>query len=138
MLKDRDFVIIDRCFDAACKKNKTDGNARLYCKLDNGPYVYGTNRMKTHTMQNTFFQHNRFQVYLHAEIDAIVNFLRTRHPEDLMGASLHIARAKWDGEKYIKAIAKPCRGCESALRWFGVKRMVFSMDEFTISEQWLW
>lgn len=80
----------------------------------NGNQYIGYNKRKTHPFQDKF-KRNEKSLYLHAEIDAIVNAMRNR--VDITGSSLYIARVLKNGQT---ALAKPCEGCERALVHFGI------------------
>lgn len=54
----------------------------------------------------------------HAEVAAIHDFLRRHDADDLRSCTLYVCRILDDG---TTAIAKPCRGCEAAIRKFGIK-----------------
>lgn len=85
--------------------------------MPNGNKYIGYNQLKTHPFQEKF-KRNSKSLYLHAEIDAIVNALRAR--PDIRGADMYVARVLKDG---TPALAKPCEGCERALIHFGIKNV---------------
>lgn len=91
----------------------------------------GTNRMKTDPFQARFGK-NQHAIYLHAEIHAIKNALKTMSISDLAGSDLYICRIKRPfstAKHYIRGLAKPCEGCARAIVEFGIRRVIYSTDE---------
>src|SRR3990167_9016321 len=64
----------------------------------------GYNRYKTHPLQARFGKNDR-AIYLHAEIDAIVQ--AARNHSDISGGRMWVARVLRDGQP---ALARPCEG----------------------------
>ncbi len=58
---------------------------------------------------------------LHAEMDAIIG----TEFDDLKGCDAYVYRGGFKGEPRM---AKPCPTCEDALRWCGIRRVYFSID----------
>jgi len=85
----------------------------------------GRNRLKTHPLQSRFGR-NQHSIYLHAEIDAIVQAAKAH--EDITGSSLYIARVWRDG---TLALAKPCAGCERAIVHFGIEIVEWTVAPHT-------
>ena len=77
---------------------------------------FGFNRKKTHPLQ-ALFGKNEESIYLHAEIDAIVNALHSLSLSQLSECSLYIARST---KLKRPAIAKPCPGCQRAIEYYGI------------------
>lgn len=86
-----------------------------------GHVHYGQNKYKTHPLQARFGR-NEDSIYLHAEVDAIVQAMRLGSPTD--GASLYVARVLRDG---TVALAKPCIGCQRALIHFDIANVEWTI-----------
>ena len=82
-----------------------------------GHIFLGYNRYKTHPLQARFGKNDR-AIYLHAEIDAIVQAARGR--SDIRGGRMWVARVLRDGQP---ALARPCAGCMRALIHFGIEEV---------------
>lgn len=92
---------------------------------------FGVNRRKTHPLQAKFSSNDE-SIYLHAEIDAIINALRIVDVDDLKNSTLYVSRAKYSSSnrtKFIGGLSKPCKGCSSALQWFEIKKVVYLNDD---------
>jgi len=59
----------------------------------------------------------------HAEVAAIHEFLRRYDADGLRSCTLYVCRILNDG---TTALAKPCRGCEAAIKAFGIKEVCYS------------
>lgn len=92
---------------------------------------YGINRNKTHPFQKRYGR-NPDAIYIHAEIDAIRNAIKQLESHDLSKCSIFIVRMKYDSahkKNLIRGLAKPCRGCQSAISAFQVKQVFYTDDE---------
>lgn len=86
----------------------------------------GINQRKTHPMQAEFAK-NEHACYLHAEIDAITKAKRRINKEDFKKATLYVVRVKRINQgSYFPALAKPCSGCQEAIREYGIKRVIYT------------
>lgn len=83
---------------------------------------FGLNQMKTHPLQAKYGK-NKHAICLHAEIDAIRNAPRDY---DFRGTSLFVARSLKNGQS---ALAKPCSGCQRAIRDFGISRVYYTTED---------
>lgn len=81
----------------------------------------GYNQRKTHPLQ-TKFGKNKWAVYLHAEIDAIKNFLKTHTLKDLERSSMFVVRMKHN----LLSNSEPCSGCKKAIAHFNIKKVYWS------------
>lgn len=102
-------------------------NARVAAIIEkrNTVIAYGLNSGKSHPLQAKF-KDNPHRIFLHAEMDAIKNAVRQCNKESLEGATIYVARVLKDG---IPALAKPCNGCMTALRFFGIKNVYWSTGD---------
>jgi len=71
------------------------------------------------------FKKHDLAVYNHAEINAIHNFLRKYDAADLARCTMYICRVKLSDGKFISGASKPCPGCMKAIKFFGIKRVVY-------------
>lgn len=95
-----------------------------------GPYgyrFYGTNKMKTHPLQQRFAK-NMEAVFLHAEIDAIVSFLREQPIYELNRYDLYVCRVRWEGRQQLWGNSKPCLGCRRAIESFDIRSVFYTLD----------
>lgn len=76
----------------------------------------GLNSRKTHPLMKKY-TNNHLKIYMHAEIAAINNALKTHSKEELRGADIFVARVLKNGSR---AVAKPCPVCQKALDDFGI------------------
>ncbi len=109
------------------------GRARLAAAIvvKNDIISVGHNRLKSHPFQARFGS-NSDAIYLHAEIDAILSALRIINPEELSKAELYVARVKYADHHrngFTLGLSKPCIGCQRAIQEFGIKRVIYSLDE---------
>lgn len=100
------------------------GNARMAAMLvmKNYPISLGTNQRKSHPFQ-TKYRRNCESIFLHAEIDAIYKALKIHSKEELKKSTLYVCRTTRDG---LKALAKPCEGCQKAIEEYGISRVVYT------------
>lgn len=80
----------------------------------------GLNRYKTHPLQKEFGK-NSASIYLHAEIDALVQANRNKANTD--NASMFVARI---GRAGYPMLAKPCPGCKRALIHFCISNVTWT------------
>lgn len=91
--------------------------------LTDGSWFSGLNKFKTHPLAAKF-QRNSKSFYLHSEIDAIVNAIRSgKTYSDFQDSTLYVARVKRDGST---GLAKPCVGCQRAIAHFGITNVYFT------------
>lgn len=107
-------------------------NARIASAVVIGNSVVGLGRnsYKTHPLQAKYgtTEHN---IHIHAEIDAIKNSLKRVSVDELSKATLYISRMKKRDRKrgFISGLSAPCAGCMGAITDFGIKRVVYSLDD---------
>jgi len=96
----------------------------------------GINSTKTHPMQRKFAipkysSPNTERIYLHAEIDCIVRSIRKVDDDTLRRSTMYVYRSKidMDSKKTVGAMSKPCPGCESCIRSFGISRVCYSTED---------
>lgn len=91
----------------------------------------GMNTMRSHPIQKKFGKNDN-AIYLHAEIDAIVNSLNHIDKDFLRKCTLYVYRVKKDGNpkdrRWVDGLSCPCEGCMGAVDAFKIKRVVHSTD----------
>lgn len=87
----------------------------------------GVCRYQTHPMQKLYGR-NEESIYLHAEVDAIQNFLRRHDKRFLSSCSLYVARIKGPQGNLVDGLAKPCEGCERCIKHFKINQVFFTKD----------
>jgi hypothetical protein len=93
--------------------------------------AYGTNKFKSHPFQKRFGK-NSDAIFLHSEVDVLCRARRYLDERDLSKATLYVCRVKYDDfkrRKMVFGMAKPCIGCERALASFGMKNVIYTLDE---------
>lgn len=109
------------------------GRARLSASIvyKNEIISVGYCRYKTHPLQKKYQKHAE-AIYLHAELDAIVKALKKISIDDLKKSSMYIMRIKrkdtYDKE-FIRALSKPCSGCQQAIKAFGIKNVYYTTEQ---------
>lgn len=92
---------------------------------------WGTNELRTHPFAARFGK-NSDAIYWHAETKAIHNFIRRHNPDLLQKASLYVVRIKRPFERskdFVKGMARPCAGCFTCIRDFGIQRIAYSNEQ---------
>ena len=112
---------------------------KMACALVYKKYIIsiGNNQLKTHPMQSEYSK-NEDSIYLHAEIDAIRKALQIISREQLAQCDMYIARVKRadaNTDDYVTGLAKPCKGCQKAIRKFGIKNVFYTEDYYDLELQ---
>lgn len=107
-------------------------NARVAAALMHKGNVVsiGVNQYKTHPLQKKFSA-NPDSLYLHAEIHAISNALKRYDAYELSKMTLYISRIKRGMREgpFVCGLARPCDGCSSAIKAFGINKVFYTNDE---------
>lgn len=95
----------------------------------------GVASKKTHPLQMKF-QKNKNCIFLHAEIDAIQRSIKKKI--DLSQCSLYVCRIKQYELKNKRRVlgfgnAYPCEGCQSAIKYFNIKKVYYTADTIELS-----
>lgn len=80
----------------------------------------GVNSFKSDPLQFRYSRHP-LSICKHAEIDAIKNAIKNNI--NLSGTTMYVARVFGDGSV---GIAKPCEGCQKAIRDFGISEVFWT------------
>lgn len=117
--------------------NRTKLAASLVIKRD--VISFGINVMRSHPVQKKYGKNDE-AIYLHAEINAIVNSLNHVEKDDLRKASLYVYRVKKDTndlkrKHWVDGLSCPCEGCMSAIDAFRIKRVIHSTDETNVYKE---
>ena len=125
------YNILDILFETA-KEVTPVANARVTsCIVFKGKIIaVGQCKEKTHPFQKQYSKHTE-AIKLHAENDVIVKALKKISINDLKRSTLYVARAKKynRGSKFIRGLAKPCTGCQSAIAAIGIKNVVYTTED---------
>jgi len=119
---------LDKMFELAQNVHQVQ-SARLAAGLvyKNHLIAVGINQRKSHPLQAKYSK-NESSIFLHAEISCLVSaqgLAKEYFPKSIM----YISRAKYDLDKQgdIKALAKPCAGCEKALQDFRIGKVIWTV-----------
>lgn len=86
----------------------------------------GFNQRKSHPLQAKWASRPE-RIFLHAEIDAIRNYLYHHTLDSLESCSMLVVRVKRSNNRWVCGCAKPCSGCRRALEFYGLKNIEWSM-----------
>lgn len=108
------------------------GNNRMAACIvyRNDVVAFGINERKSHPFQARYLK-NEHAIYLHAEISAVKNALKYITVEELERSTLYVCRVKYHDMKkkqLIFGLSKPCCGCEHCITSFGIKNVIYSLD----------
>jgi deoxycytidylate deaminase len=116
----------------ALRNHPKVGNARVCAVIKfGGTEIFGYNSRKSHPFAARFAKHPDC-IYLHAEVDAIKNYLKyTRDIESLRYADLYIMRLKNESRNgpLITGLSLPCEGCQRAIVTFGINRVFYTEND---------
>lgn len=85
----------------------------------------GNNRYKSHPLALKWGKNSQ-SIFIHAELDAILNAVRENNDINWKKTTLYVCRITKAG---IRAMTKPCQGCSAAIAHFGIGNIVYSADE---------
>ncbi|MCS7316702.1 MAG: hypothetical protein NZZ41_00060 [Candidatus Dojkabacteria bacterium] len=93
----------------------------------------GTNLEKTHPFAARFGR-NQDSTFWHAETHAIYNAYKNGIDDSIFSKStMYVVRLKLKnnkGQKHqILGLSKPCKGCMNCINFFGIKKIVYSIDQ---------
>lgn len=131
-------ILSDIAWDLTPVANNVRMSSMLVIK--NEIISIGSATMKSHPYQKRFGKTEQ-SIFLHAEINSIQKALRRISVDDLSSSTLFICRVKmfstqcytnvkhYHHKKYPGyGLARPCSGCFRALVEFGIKRVVYTLD----------
>jgi tRNA(Arg) A34 adenosine deaminase TadA len=109
------------------------GRARLAtCIVHKGQVAsFGFNQMKSHPFQARFGR-NSDSIFLHSETDAIKNALRVLTTRELERSTMYVCRIKKPNPRsrtVVMGLARPCEGCARAISTFGIRKVVWTLDD---------
>jgi len=92
----------------------------------------GYNQEKTDPFVLDYQKHEQME-FLHAETHAIKKALRVLKDEkDLRKSTLYVCRIKCNHDNHdqlVRGLAKPCTGCQMAIDNYGIRRVVYTMND---------
>lgn len=102
------------------------GNQRVAaCVVYKNTVAFGHNKCKTSPFQE-FHNPEDYDVYTHAETDAIKNAIKRIPFKKFHKATIYVVRVKKDGSV---GMAKPCmKGCSQAIEAYNIGRVVYSTE----------
>lgn len=87
----------------------------------------GFNRLKTHPLQKEYAK-NEDAIFLHAEIDAIIQAKREITLDELSRSTLYITRRKQKDGLPVWGMAKPCKGCSKCIEDFNIQNVIYTTE----------
>lgn len=73
-----------------------------------------------------YLSNRPYRESIHAEMQAVLELLKTRRQAELIGATVYVSRISRSGKPRL---AKPCKYCFDLLRAVGVSHVVFTTNE---------
>lgn len=92
--------------------------------------------MKSHPLALKWGK-NSEAMFIHSELDAIMNASRLRNEVDWRNTTLYVCRVKRTAPRssFIWGLARPCisnqGGCAAAIAHYDIGRVVYSLDQST-------
>jgi tRNA(Arg) A34 adenosine deaminase TadA len=119
-------------FERAVELEQCAGARVVACLTNGRAYTYGYGQKKTHPFQKKFGRTEE-HIYLHAEIDAIKNWLTGsqyfgNRLEELTYCELYVMRVKKVKGVWITGLSIPCAGCIGAIDAFGIEEVYYTED----------
>ena len=79
-----------------------------------------------HIGYSHFLPNRPYPESMHAEMQAIVELLKKRRQDELIGATIYVSRI---GRNGMVRLARPCRHCDILIRAVGINKVVFTTNE---------
>jgi deoxycytidylate deaminase len=92
---------------------------------------FGVNQLKTHPYQMKYGR-NSESIFWHSETNALFIADKKLGFDRFSNSFLYVARTKWDGtakNNLISGLAYPCDGCMRCIKDYGIKGIIYTMDE---------
>jgi len=92
---------------------------------------YGINCMKSHPYQKKYGR-NEEAIYFHAETSAIYTADKRIGFDKFHNSILYVCRLKYESTEklsLVTGLAKPCDGCMRCIQHYGIKSVIYTMDE---------
>lgn len=96
---------------------------------------FGFNSMKSHPFQAKYGK-NTEAIFLHSEVDAIKNSLKTIGLRELARSTLYVVRVKQVSStdtRTVQGMSCPCEGCARAIAEFDIRQVVYTLDNRGLS-----
>lgn len=136
--RDKKYMQLAKRLAISNDKNVNRGKLAACIVIQNELISIGQNSGKTHPIQKKFSK-NTHSIFMHAEINCIVNALRVVNESDLEKATMYVHRVKRRSKtdlNWYDGLAEPCIGCKQAISHYGIKKVIYSTNEDGIY-QWL-
>jgi deoxycytidylate deaminase len=108
---------------------QSDCDHRHGAVLVKGSNVANTscNKNKFSSFAMRFKKNNKSHARIHAELGSILNIERA----NTEGAIIYVVRTN---NQHELRLSKPCSMCEAAMRWVGIKKVIYSTSNETFRE----
>ena len=129
--RDKKYMKITKRLAISNNKNITRGKLAACLVIQNDLISIGQNSGKTHPIQKKFSK-NAHSIFMHAEINCIINALRVVDEDDLQRATLYVHRVKRKSKtdhNWYDGLAEPCIGCKQAIEYYRIKKVVYSTND---------
>lgn len=123
--------IINELFTLARDREKVYGAKITAALVYKGKIVsYGFNQDRTSQLARRF-KKNEHAHWLHAEVNAVENAIKSMNADIISKSTLYVVRAKQANRSgpHVIGNAKPCKGCQDCIKWFGINKVYYSTDE---------
>lgn len=88
----------------------------------------GFNNSKSHPFATRYQRHEK-AIFPHAEIMAIFGAAKKMSISDFRKTTLYVGRIKCNiNGKDVPGIAKPCSGCDAAIKAFNIDKVIYSTN----------
>ena len=104
------------------KTSKKVGRARIVAGVvyKDRFVAIASNSYKSHPKQKALSK-SEDKICLHAEVDAILKARKLLGEKKLREATILVARARFDGNKMVHGLAKPCAICQELINEYEMK-----------------
>lgn len=136
MIQQNDRRIMEQIINV-CEHYNHYSNFKLVAAIVYKNHFYiGFNQEKSHPLQARYCKHPE-AIEQHAEINALTKAVKHMTPKQLTKTTIYVCRLRRKNKKskiLILGNAKPCCGCEAAIKAFKLKRVIYTTDNQTYEE----
>lgn len=120
------------CF-CSCQELVADARVCSAVVLSGEIIAIGQNKTKTHPLAKQYGK-NADCMTIHAELDALIKASKQLDESELKRSTLYVCRIRMTPKrKILYGIAKPCCGCARAINAFGIRRLVYTNDDSSLT-----
>ena len=94
-------------------------------------YAVGVNGYKSHPVMAQYQVKHEDQIYLHAEIDAMIKAQKRLNQDQMQKATVYVSRVVYPkpfSKLAIQKNSKPCEVCMNYMLDMGIKKVIYSID----------